>query len=469
MKNGLKLKDHRASITLGMRAFDGLCFLMAGIISFWLRFDDLDFSAPHRYLLILGSILGVISLSSFGAYRAWRGASILLEIRCAFNATIGTFTLLVITGFLTHSSELFSRIWVITWLLSSITLLISYRIVLRRTIGQLREKGYNIRRVVIIGDGPLAQKVASCLTNTKNSGFVIQGFIGDKNTSTSSKLSHPYLGSIDDIDSIIRTYKADQAWIALPMEEAEKMDRVKTALSTSAVTIRLVPDIFGFQLLNHSLTEVAGLPVINLSTSHMIEGKNRLLKLIEDKLLSIIILVIISPILIAIAIAIKTTSSGPILFKQYRTGNNGKDVKVYKFRSMVVHQEKHGTVTQAKKGDARITKVGAFLRKTSLDELPQFINVLQGRMSIVGPRPHALAHNQYYKDLVESYMRRHMVKPGITGWAQINGFRGETDTIDKMQGRVENDLYYIENWSIWLDLKIIFLTIFKGFINKNAF
>jgi putative colanic acid biosynthesis UDP-glucose lipid carrier transferase len=156
------------------------------------------------------------------------------------------------------------------------------------------------------------------------------------------------------------------------------------------------------------------------------------------------------------------------LFKQYRTGANGQDFKVYKFRSMQIHEEKDGKVTQATKGDSRITPIGAFMRRTSLDELPQFINVLQGRMSIVGPRPHALAHNDHYKSLVESYMRRHMVKPGITGWAQVNGFRGETDTIEKMERRVEYDLFYIENWSVWFDLRIIFLTFFKGFTHKNA-
>ncbi|BBH32127.1 undecaprenyl-phosphate glucose phosphotransferase [Pseudomonas sp. St290] len=150
-------------------------------------------------------------------------------------------------------------------------------------------------------------------------------------------------------------------------------------------------------------------------------------------------------------------------------GINGKHFKVYKFRSMVVHNESGGDVTQASRNDSRVTRIGAFLRRTSLDELPQFFNVLQGRMSIVGPRPHALAHNEYYKDLVESYMQRHKVKPGITGWAQVSGYRGETDTLDKMQKRVEYDLWYIDNWSLWIDMKIIFLTVFKGFVNKNAF
>lgn len=168
-------------------------------------------------------------------------------------------------------------------------------------------------------------------------------------------------------------------------------------------------------------------------------------------------------------LAIALTSKGPVLFKQYRTGINGKRFKVYKFRSMVVHQESSGQVTQACKNDERVTKVGAFLRRTSLDELPQFFNVLQGRMSIVGPRPHALMHNEYYKDLVESYMQRHKVKPGITGWAQVNGYRGQTDTLEKMQKRVEFDLWYIDNWSLGLDLKIILWTVFRGFINKNAY
>ena len=199
------------------------------------------------------------------------------------------------------------------------------------------------------------------------------------------------------------------------------------------------------------------------------DGPARFIKRAEDILIGGLISLLILPVCVAIAIAIKATSPGPVVFKQYRTGINGRKFKVYKFRSMVVHQENNGEVTQAKKNDARVTPIGAFLRRTSLDELPQFFNVLQGRMSLVGPRPHALAHNEYYKDLVESYMQRHKVKPGITGWAQVNGYRGETDTLDKMQKRVEYDLWYIDNWSLWLDLKIIFLTVFKGFINKNAY
>ncbi len=246
------------------------------------------------------------------------------------------------------------------------------------------------------------------------------------------------------------------------------MREILTMLRHCTLKIRLVPDIFGFQLLNYSMSEIAGIPVLDINASPM-EGINRLIKAIEDRVLALVILVLISPLVLVIAIMVKLSSPGPVLFKQKRHGWDGKPINVYKFRTMVVHEDVEGQVTQASKNDKRVTRIGAFLRRTSLDELPQFYNVLQGRMSIVGPRPHAMAHNELYKDQVEAYMQRHRVKPGITGWAQINGWRGETDTLDKMQRRVEYDLYYIENWSLWLDLKIIFLTIFKGFVHKNAY
>lgn len=191
-------------------------------------------------------------------------------------------------------------------------------------------------------------------------------------------------------------------------------------------------------------------------------------KRLEDIIVSLSILIVISPVLLIIACAVKFTSPGPVIFRQIRYGMDGKSIKVWKFRSMTV-MENDNNVTQATKHDLRVTKVGKFLRRTSLDELPQFFNVLFGQMSVVGPRPHAVSHNEQYRTLIKGYMLRHKVKPGITGLAQVNGWRGETDTLDKMQKRVEYDLLYIRNWSIWLDLKIIFLTIFKGFVNKSAY
>lgn len=261
---------------------------------------------------------------------------------------------------------------------------------------------------------------------------------------------------------------AAEVWICVPLEMGDTVHGLFYALRNHTEEIRLIPDFKDMRLLNHRTSEVAGHLAIDLSVSP-ISGMARLVKRAEDILLGGLITLMILPVCLLIALVIKMTSKGPVLFKQYRTGSNGKQFKVYKFRSMHVHQESEGVVTQATKGDSRLTPIGALLRKTSLDELPQFYNVLQGRMSIVGPRPHALAHNEYYKELVESYMRRHKVKPGITGWAQVNGLRGETETLEKMQRRVEYDLWYIDNWSLFLDIKIIFMTVFKGFTNKNAY
>lgn len=275
-------------------------------------------------------------------------------------------------------------------------------------------------------------------------------------------------GSIDDVEKFMQTNMVDEVWLALPLRAEERMKELLYGLRHQTVNIKLIPDIFGFSILNHSMTEIAGLPAVNLSDTPM-GGANRVVKELEDRILALVIIMIISPVALIISAAIMFTSSGPILFKQKRHGWDGRVINIYKFRTMDLHTESQDSLTQASKNDSRVTKLGKFLRKTSLDELPQFYNVLQGRMSIVGPRPHAIQHNELYKEKVDRYMLRHMVKPGITGWAQVNGYRGETDTIDKMKKRIEYDLYYIENWSIWFDLKIITLTMFKGFVNKNAY
>lgn len=238
-------------------------------------------------------------------------------------------------------------------------------------------------------------------------------------------------------------------------------------LTDTTCSVLLIPDVFTFNILNARTEEVNGVPVVPLFDTPL-NGINRILKRLEDIVLASMILLLISPVLLCISIAVKATSPGPVIFRQTRYGMDGKPIKVWKFRSMKV-MENDAVVVQATKGDKRITPVGNFLRRTSLDELPQFINVLLGGMSIVGPRPHAVAHNEQYRSLIEGYMLRHKVKPGITGWAQINGWRGETDTLEKMEKRVEFDLEYIREWSLWFDIKIVFLTIFKGFVNKAAY
>ncbi|HBT7891107.1 TPA: undecaprenyl-phosphate glucose phosphotransferase, partial [Klebsiella pneumoniae] len=273
-----------------------------------------------------------------------------------------------------------------------------------------------------------------------------------------------------DINTLINDAKAgsvDRIYIALGAEQSKQIKNIARELTNTTCSVLLVPDLFTFNILQSRTEEINGVPVVPLFDTPL-NGINMVFKRMEDIIVSSIILLLISPILIIISCIVKFTSPGPVFFRQIRYGMDGKPIRVWKFRSMTV-MENDSKVVQATKNDVRVTKVGKFLRSTSLDELPQFFNVLFGQMSVVGPRPHAVAHNEQYRSLIQGYMLRHKVKPGITGLAQINGWRGETDTLEKMEKRIEYDLLYIRGWSIWLDLKIIFLTVFKGFINKSAY
>ena len=238
-------------------------------------------------------------------------------------------------------------------------------------------------------------------------------------------------------------------------------------LQGTTASIFFVPDVFGISIIQGRLQDLNGVPIVGMCETPF-TGTNQLVKRIEDIVLSAIILVIISPLLLAVAIGVKLSSPGPVIFRQKRNGLDGEEIIVYKFRSMRAMDD-GPVVKQATKDDQRITPFGAFIRRTSLDELPQFMNVLQGRMSIVGPRPHAVAHNELYRKLIKAYMVRHKVKPGITGWAQVNGHRGETDTVEKMQARVEYDLEYLRNWSLGFDLQIVARTIKLVFFDRNAY
>jgi putative colanic acid biosynthesis UDP-glucose lipid carrier transferase len=257
-------------------------------------------------------------------------------------------------------------------------------------------------------------------------------------------------------------------YVALPLRLTHQVDQIQSLLFDCNVDIIWAPDIFSLNLLNHSVREVAGIPLITLSETPLISGGRAFLKVVMDRIIAGLALIALCPLMVVTAIAIKLDSRGPVFFRQPRHGWDGREFQVLKFRSMVVHQEHAGAVTQAQRHDPRITRVGRFIRRTSVDELPQLFNVLEGSMSLVGPRPHAIAHNQFYSDKVNAYLARHRIKPGMTGLAQIRGHRGETDSVEKMQKRVECDLEYINRWSPWLDLKILFLTPFALF-SRNAY
>lgn len=272
----------------------------------------------------------------------------------------------------------------------------------------------------------------------------------------------------DHLTTLIHQLRADEVWIALSLEDTRWLPVLLSHLQQSPVDIRWAPNLSSARLLGQRSADHAGIPMINLNHVHQ-QGLRGLVKQVFDRAFALAVLLLLSPLLVGLAIAIRQSSEGPVLFRQPRLGLNGKPFNVYKFRSMRVHQEDDGQVTQAKRDDPRVTRIGRLMRRTSLDELPQFINVLLGQMSVVGPRPHALAHNDFYKQRLALYMQRHRVKPGITGWAQIHGCRGETDSDDKMARRVALDLHYIRHWSLWLDLKIIAWTALHGWTDGNAY
>ncbi|MBV1883621.1 MAG: undecaprenyl-phosphate glucose phosphotransferase [Pseudomonadales bacterium] len=454
---------------ISARVFDFVWAVSSAVIAFYFRFATVEVSIHYQSLILMGAVLVSLCSSFFGVYASWRGrrkVGLIARIFLAWAIAVGILLALLVFS---HQADYFSRMWLGTWILGGTLGSAVFRVVVYKALGNLRTRGINHKRVLVVGAGNSARSVIASLKHNAWIGFDIVQIV----PVDAAELSDPYQGisvggEISDISSMVEAKDIQEVWICLPLRKGEEVDRILYSLRHSTANIRYVPDLSDFRLLNHKVSDIAGIQVLDLSCSPL-SGANQYIKSLEDRLLGFIIFVCISPMLLLIAIGVKLSSPGPILFKQYRHGIDGKPINVYKFRSMEVHEEVEGVVTQATVNDSRITRLGAFLRKTSLDELPQFFNVIQGKMSIVGPRPHALAHNEYYKEIVESYMKRHKVKPGITGWAQVNGLRGETDTIDKMQKRVEFDLFYIENWSLILDLKIIFLTVYKGFINKNAY
>ncbi|KWB43863.1 undecaprenyl-phosphate glucose phosphotransferase [Burkholderia ubonensis] len=278
----------------------------------------------------------------------------------------------------------------------------------------------------------------------------------------------PVIGDWDELRGRIRAGLIDEVWLTLPMSHERRIQHIVRELRDEFVELRLLPDVRHVAVVDRSATDVLGMPAINLATTPR-SAPELWAKFAFDRAFALAVLVPLLPVLAALAVAVKLSSPGPVLFRQRRKGVDGREFDILKFRTMRVHRQQPGVVRQASRNDARITPVGAFLRRTSLDELPQFFNVLFGQMSVVGPRPHAIEHDDFYRRLVDGYMYRYRVRPGITGWAQVNGYRGETRKVEAMAARVKFDLFYMQNWSFWFDIKIILLTIVRGFIGRNAF
>jgi len=338
-----------------------------------------------------------------------------------------------------------------------------FRGAIRFALRRAREHGLNLRYALVVGSGKTGQGVVRRIGENAWMGVRVVGYVDDRAHRQGQLIQGVrILGTIADMERIVAEREVDQVWIALPFKQARKVEEAVDRLAQTTVDIRIVPDLTTFATLNHGVTELDGLPIIHLRETPLV-GWNRVQKRLFDMALSALALLLLSPVLALIALLVKLTSKGPVFYAQERMGLDGSTFRMLKFRTMRLDAEKETGAVWAKKDDPRRTPIGTFLRSTSLDELPQFWNVFKGDMSIVGPRPERPVFIDQFKKSIPGYMMRHKMKTGITGWAQVNGWRGNTS----LKKRIQYDLYYIENWSIWFDLRIMFMTVFR--IRENAY
>lgn len=463
-------KDYASQIIYLARLLDSVLIFASSSLCFYLLKPYKDFPEytgwmPDGYLNAVGVtiLLSLWWFPKFNVYRSWRGASLFSEFQPLAKAWGSTFVGLTAFIFFTKTADDYSRHWLGLWFLTAFAVMALVRVILRALLRHMRKQGKNLRHIVLVGNEDRCLEIAKRLEEAPWLGLAVLGYFGtDKDGKTLQTIEQ--IGQITDLPNYLQTHSIDQVWIAMSLRDIDVLETLIKALSKTAVEVLLVPDIFGWRLLNHSVVQINGLPLINLTVSP-IKGINVFTKWLEDKILAFLILLLISPLFVVIAIAIKLTSNGPIFYSQERIGWSGKPFKILKFRTMPEHKDlENGQPIWGNASNKQPTKIGTFLRKHSLDELPQFINVLKGDMSIVGPRPERTMFVEEFKHEIEGYMQKHLVKAGITGWAQVNGWRGDTC----LQTRIEHDLYYIENWSLWFDLKIILLTMTRGLVDVNA-
>jgi putative colanic acid biosynthesis UDP-glucose lipid carrier transferase len=376
--------------------------------------------------------------------------------------------LLLLIGWATRTLGSFDPRVLAVWALATPALLFGARLLMPVVLPRLMAAEGVQRLAVIAGEGELGRKLADKIKGAPYLGIRVAGFFDDRGPERLAGAErHDVLGSLGELPDYVKTHHVDLIYLTLPMASQPRILNLLEELRDTTASIYFTPDIFLFDLIQARMDAIGGVPVVAVCETPFY-GLNGLIKRLSDIAIAVSALVLILPVMVAVAVGIKLTSPGPVLFTQRRYGLDGREIIVYKFRTMTVLED-GGVVRQATRDDARVTPLGAFLRKYSLDELPQFVNVLQGRMSVVGPRPHAVAHNETYRKLIGGYMIRHKVKPGITGWAQVNGLRGETETLDKMRERIEYDLSYLRNWSLQLDLQIVLKTILVVLRPQNAY
>lgn len=421
------------------------------------------------YYWMLAILSFLLSAEVFGEVPLARNEfSAMLHRRRLFMEWAMVVGILLFIGFATKLSSVFSRKLILTWICVTPFLLIAAQSALRRALPALVANGSRARTALVVGVNPIGLEFARRVSHNP---YVpdVRGFFDDRSPERLAPGFCPQqlLGTLSDLSNYVRKNSVTLIYISLPIVARPRIKRLLHDLKDTTASVYFIPDLFSFDLIQARLDEINGIPVVAVRESPFC-GLNGVLKQGSDIVLASLILLCIWPVLLIVAVGVKLSSPGPVLFKQRRYGLGGKEIVVHKFRTMTVCED-GAQIVQAKKDDERLTRFGAWLRRTSLDELPQFINVLQGTMSIVGPRPHAVAHNESYRKLIDGYMLRHKVKPGITGLAQVNGFRGETESVEQMKKRVEYDLNYLRHWSLALDLEIIWRTALTVWRDRRAY
>jgi putative colanic acid biosynthesis UDP-glucose lipid carrier transferase len=401
-------------------------------------------------------------------YRSWRAGRFSQMLRLCIGVLFISFALMILCLFSFNGFNFYHRGLLLSWLALSACSLVAWRYFSRWVRTIQRERGINLQKVAIVGMTERGIQLYHELQQHPELGFECIGFYDDRDAERlPADYRHLLQGNVNEAVLTAQANVISRLYICLPLQAEKRIHHMIQILGDTTLDVYLVPDLLYLNMLHGRVGSVGEIDTISVFESPHY-GVQMHLKRTFDVCFAGAALIGLAPVMLLIALLVKLTSKGPVFFVQDRYGLDGRKIGVYKFRSMKV-MENSSTVVQATRNDPRVTPIGGFLRRSSLDELPQFINVLKGDMSVVGPRPHAVAHNEHYRNKVSFYMLRHKVKPGITGWAQINGWRGETDTIDKMQKRVEYDLHYIRHWTLWWDVKIILKTLFKGFGGKHVY
>lgn len=467
------LRPHGSAVTLLQRLTDGGWIALAHFIAY-AAYPAAPWGTEQTLATIAAVLVFYVTGEIFGLYQPLRGVSLGKQLLRTWAAWMPVVMVVLGAGFALKATDQFSRLSTGSWLALAPFAILAWRSAVHLVLTRLRVSGRNIRTAAVCGATEIGAELARRIQGNPALGIRLLGFFDDRTPERTEQITAEFgatMGRFDDVVEGARRGEIDLVYIALPLKAERRINELLRKLADTTASVYLVPDFFVFDLLHGRWSELGDLPVVSIFETPFY-GVDGWVKRLEDIVLGTFFLVAGAPLMILIAVAIKLNSKGPVFFKQRRYGLNGEVIEVLKFRTMTVAED-GAKVTQAKKDDDRITKVGRILRRTSLDEVPQLIHVVTGTMSLVGPRPHAVAHNELYRKKIEGYMLRHKVKPGLTGWAQVNGWRGETDELWKMEKRIEHDLEYIRRWGLGFDLKIVFITVFGvlfgGKVRQNAY